>query len=188
MSKRPKIDYNRAPGEPWVLVATREGGAPRFVVPRKFTAEFEAEFGRVTLSVEVDDGGVARCVGLDLRSDEISGGMLRQVPVAAWMREALERAANVLDRDPLASRERPRTSLVLTTGARLRRRGSPLSDEELQRVAGIYRDAQERGHAPTQSVADQLGAPRSTAARWVGKARARGYLGPAMKGRAGEAS
>jgi hypothetical protein len=67
------------------------------------------------------------------------------------------------------------------------RRGSPITDANLNAVAERYREALERGDPPTQSVARELNVARSTAARWVTKARERGFLGPALQGRAGEA-
>ncbi len=72
-------------------------------------------------------------------------------------------------------------------GARLPRQGSPLTDENLHQVAELYRAAVEHGDPPTQTVADAMHAARSTAARWVAAARERGFLGPAVRGRGGEA-
>lgn len=51
-----------------------------------------------------------------------------------------------------------------------------LTDEVLRRVAAIYCDSLVSGGAPTQAVADELGVPRSTAGRWVTRARDRGIL------------
>jgi hypothetical protein len=70
--------------------------------------------------------------------------------------------------------------------ARRPRRGSPVTDEHLRRVAALYRAALERGDPPTQTVGDEMHAGRSTAARWVAKARERGLLGEALPGKAGE--
>jgi hypothetical protein len=48
--------------------------------------------------------------------------------------------------------------------------------ETLRAVAQIYRVALLAGDAPTQAVAERLGVPRSTAGRWVTRARDRGFL------------
>lgn len=48
--------------------------------------------------------------------------------------------------------------------------------ETLRAVALIYRVALLSGDAPTQAVAERLGVPRSTAGRWVTRARDRGFL------------
>jgi hypothetical protein len=71
-------------------------------------------------------------------------------------------------------------------GTRRSRSGSPLTAEHLSEVAERYRKALKQGLPPTQTVADEMHAARSTAARWVAKARERGLLGPARRGRAGE--
>jgi hypothetical protein len=95
--------------------------------------------------------------------------------VEAWVRE-------------LPSNERLRFYEQYAEGARAPRRGSPITDENLRQVAEVYRAALERGDPPTETVANVLNVARSTAARWVSKARERDFLGPAMRGRAGEAS
>ncbi len=68
------------------------------------------------------------------------------------------------------------------------RRGSPVSDGDLREVAKLYRTAYERDDPPTRTIADTMHVSRPTAARWVGKARERGFLGKAKRGQAGEAS
>jgi len=60
------------------------------------------------------------------------------------------------------------------------------TDEALKRVAAVYRMAHLMGLPPTESVAQDLALPRSTAGRWVSMARSRGFLGPAQPRRAGE--
>lgn len=72
-------------------------------------------------------------------------------------------------------------------GGRRPRQGSPVTDHQLGEVAQLYRAAIAQGVPPTQTIADEMHAARSTAARWVGKARERGFLGAALPGRAGEA-
>jgi hypothetical protein len=61
-----------------------------------------------------------------------------------------------------------------------------LSDEALQLTALVYRFAFVIGDPPAWAVHKRLGIPRSTAGRWIGLARERGYLGPPQPGRAGE--
>jgi hypothetical protein len=60
------------------------------------------------------------------------------------------------------------------------------TDEALQRVAAVYRMAHLMGLPPTESVAQDLDLPRSTAGRWVSMARQRGFLGKAEPRKAGE--
>jgi hypothetical protein len=63
---------------------------------------------------------------------------------------------------------------------------SPITDEHLQEVARRYRAAHKRGEPPTHTVAREMGTSRATAARWVGLAREKKHLGPALPGQAGE--
>ena len=88
--------------------------------------------------------------------------------------------------EPPTSVERAKFYESYAQGARRPRRGSPLTDDNLDKVAKLYRSAVERGDPPTQTVADQMQVARSTAARWVSAARSRGLLGPAVPGRGGE--
>ena len=46
-------------------------------------------------------------------------------------------------------------------------------------VAHFYRLGYAISYGPTKQVAESLGLKRSTAGRWVGMARERGYLEPA---------
>jgi len=71
--------------------------------------------------------------------------------------------------------------------SRTPRRGKAVSDDELRRVAAIYRTAVARRQPPTKTVATEMHVARSTAGRWVVEARKRGFLGPAPPpGLAGE--
>lgn len=62
-----------------------------------------------------------------------------------------------------------------------------ITDEYLQDVAEVYRQALDRGDPPTQTVADVFVLPRPTAARHVGMARKKEFLGSTTPGRKGEA-
>ena len=59
------------------------------------------------------------------------------------------------------------------------------TDEALYAVAAVYRRALMVGEPPTKAVVDGLGLARSTAGRWVMKAREKGFLGKTTKGKAG---
>jgi transposase len=62
--------------------------------------------------------------------------------------------------------------------------GGP-SDADLRAVADVYQLAYVTGGAPTKTVMERLGLPRSTAGRWIALARERGLLGPATPRKAG---
>ncbi len=62
----------------------------------------------------------------------------------------------------------------------------PLSDDFLREVARVYSAAWQAGGTPTKAVQEQLGPTQyGTAARWVMKARVRGFLGATSPGKSG---
>jgi hypothetical protein len=62
-----------------------------------------------------------------------------------------------------------------------------LSDDLLSRVAATYREALAAGEPPTRAVERDLAVSHSQAAKYVSRARQRGFLGPTRSGVAGEA-
>jgi len=60
------------------------------------------------------------------------------------------------------------------------RRRRPMTDELLEEVAGVYRN--DRTGAPTKAVQDHFPTSHRTAARYVGEARKRGFLGEYIRG------
>jgi hypothetical protein len=110
------------------------------------------------------------------------------VPHRPWnLQEARQKRRNPPPQQvALTAAERAEFYEQFAIGARQPRQGSPLTDDNLRQVAELYRVAVEHGAPPTQTVADQMHVARSTAARWVGAARKRGFLGPAVRGRGGE--
>ena len=64
--------------------------------------------------------------------------------------------------------------------------GKRLPDELLEEVARVYRYALQRGLPPTEAVKEALDVSRSTAGRYVVRARRAGLLGRASPGVAGE--
>lgn len=61
-----------------------------------------------------------------------------------------------------------------------------ISDEHLQDVARVYREAIDDLIPPKKAVSSAFHVSISTAGRWVGKARERGLLGPTLPGKKGE--
>ena len=68
------------------------------------------------------------------------------------------------------------------------RRRRLVTPQHLTEVAEIYREAYELGLPPTKTLAERFQISHSTAARWVGRARATGALGPAAGTKPGEAT
>lgn len=112
---------------------------------------------------------------------------LRQIPVAAFLRLAVE--GSLLRVGPTIREGNKSTWKLTPTGPialseRARAGGGP-SEDDLRAVADVYQLAHVTGGAPTKTVMERLGLPRSTASRWVRMARERGLLGPATPRKAG---
>ncbi|MDQ3342191.1 MAG: hypothetical protein M3425_02790 [Actinomycetota bacterium] len=142
----------------------------------------------LVLDVETSDDGPV-CTGMQVNRREggapITSNGLRRVPVAKLLRIT---ATAVAAKSAAAGPGRITVSPLHTDGvgdfyARYRqgprRDGGPLTDDELTRVAEVYRAALQVGDPPTAAVAQVLHASRSTAGRWVMQARRRRLLAPA---------
>lgn len=170
----------------------------RYAVPRRFTSTVrDDDLGvEVEVDTEVDDRGDPHCRRLEIRAlgdEAVTWETLRRVPLGRWLRHLMTQAAWKVTGPTTMQTGMSRDERVgfyeqYAKGGRRPRQGSPLTDEHLRRVADLYRAALERGDAPTQTIAHEMHAARSTAARWVAMARERGLLGPAKRGQAGEAS
>lgn len=68
------------------------------------------------------------------------------------------------------------------------KKGGPLGNDVLRKVADLYREALDQGLPPNQHVADRLGISRSTATKRIMKARQANFLGPTTPGKQGEAN
>jgi len=169
----------------------------RYAVPRLIHASAtDEDLGLdLGLEVEIGDRGEPRCRQLEVRAtgeDEVTGETLRRVPVARLLGLVLAVAAWKVTspttmQTGMAAGAMREFYQSYARGSRRPRRGSPLTDANLRQVAELYRAAFDRGDPPTATIAGELHIARSTAARWVAKARERGLLGPSIRGRAGEA-
>jgi hypothetical protein len=112
---------------------------------------------------------------------------LREVAVNAFLRLAVE---GRLMRVGPTIRDGNKSTWELTWAGpialseRAQAGGGP-SDSDLRAVADVYQLAYVTGGAPTKTVTQRLGLPRSTASRWIRMARERGLLGPATPRKAG---
>lgn len=177
----------------------------RTLMPRRFEAKRHSghpEEGLAELSIEVDSWGRPRCVGLTITpgaSSAVTGTMLRRLTLGRLVDEAALEAATVLGVQedlgggitqigPVTNRDEAAEVLDRAEPVRKPRQGSPITDEHLKKVAELYKKAlRTKGprKAPTEAVAMQMHASRSTAGRWVEKAREKGFLEPAQRGKAG---
>lgn len=115
--------------------------------------------------------------------------VVAHVPGTEWVRLATKKAvAFMLDRSVLRELDSLITALDLPAygaAAAFASPGSPgiqqrrkITPEHLQMVAATYEEAQRSTAPPTRAVADVYEVSHSTAAKWIGKARAAGYLPP----------
>lgn len=58
-----------------------------------------------------------------------------------------------------------------------------ITDRHLAQVADVYKRAASDGEGPTRAVANHFGVAHSTAAKWAGHARTRGFLAATAPGR-----
>lgn len=119
-------------------------------------------------------GDVYRMVGFTINSvdlEQITVEQYRRIPLSKFMKQALSKVA-------------PKPELEVTLkGAQ---RGASLPDDLLEEVARIYKDSVNYGNSPIPAIAQSFGISKSTAAKRVMLARKLGYLGKAVKGKAGE--
>ena len=66
--------------------------------------------------------------------------------------------------------------------------GRRLPDNDLKRISEIYLQASHDGELPREIIAREFGISTSAAAKRIMAARRRGFLGPALVGKTGEAS
>ncbi|GLY63710.1 hypothetical protein Atai01_03290 [Amycolatopsis taiwanensis] len=123
---------------------------------RGYSVEIAASYSAESGSYEA--GRVVVDRGKD--GPEITGELLRLITVAKLLRRGVLETFwwSIQDRPPANARDDGPTP------------------EVLRWVARLYRLALLSGDAPTQAVAEGLGVPRSTAARWATRARDQGLL------------
>jgi hypothetical protein len=179
-------------GTPWT-----QYGSGRFVLPSRFSASYA--FAVLTIEIEA---GRPRCRRLTLISNDprspIGSSTLRSFPLRDLIADAVKQAAIETVRQPDGSITATRRVAddqetldqflaAYSKAAHKPRRGVRLTDENLRRVADVYRNALAQGDpAPTRAVAAAEKTSYGSARRWVGVARERGILGPTKERKAGE--
>jgi hypothetical protein len=158
------------------LVVPREGGVrvgERWF-PQQWTARYWDDRLTVRLAmVLVDDEPVCRGVAVEVRGEATT---LRPADLRIPFARFIEAAINdlppnepgrlrriVLDAEPKVERRR-------------RARRQTNTDERMQQIAAVYRQAVDDGRPPTRAVAEALNVSRSTAGHLVVLARRRGFL------------
>jgi len=138
--------------------------------------------GRVQAEVELTDARY-RITGLRIEGHAVTAALLREIPVQGLLRGAVVMAVDRTTPIPTPSGVYGRAYHEFSIDPEVAKAGP--TPEALQAVALVYRVAYAVGDHPTKAVAEALELAGSTAARWVMKARAAGYLGETEPGRAG---
>ncbi|MFJ5155749.1 hypothetical protein ACIQCF_30095 [Streptomyces sp. NPDC088353] len=126
--------------------------------------------GLVLSSLEVRAGSMAL--------SGVTGNMLRKVPVGVILNHVRANVARMVPTEP----EVPQPGKTPRRGGR-----AALSDDLLRKVAFSYlrETAPERPAGALQRLAAEFERPEGTIRTWLSRARADGWLGPSVKGRAG---
>lgn len=114
----------------------------------------------------------------------ISAEMLRAVPLGQYVKEARSRLAAEFSTQVEDLMVTIITKREEAAAEILERQRSRLGIDHYREVVRVYVEAMASGQAPTAAVAEHFECPRSTAARWVSKAREIGLLDPAAAGKA----
>jgi hypothetical protein len=161
-----------------------------FQIPTVYTWEAAGPRFGWMIEVNVIDGK-PRCVGVAIKArdgDFIDPSEFHRIPLGQLIEDATVLAARPVG-EPFTQKRwstieeaRREQAAADRHYRRVRRRPATnrITDEVLDQVAAIYREHETRGN-PTQAVADKLHLARSTAGRWVMKARQAGKLPPARK-------
>jgi len=188
----------------------------RFQAPVRFSARVTDERYPVRVTIDIEDGQpVLHALERLPDGPPLTGALLRSIPVDRLVREVawttvfepqlMDRAEAQLLSHPDEAAAPPGEPLPvlrpalgragglqelqkLPKGRHRPRSGVAVPDSTLEQVAAIYRQALAQGIGPTKAVQAQFKPriSRSTAGRWVGEARKRGFLGSAIGTRAGE--
>jgi hypothetical protein len=158
-----------------------------------FNLAVARELPRIVLRFAEVDGRMV-CVNIEIgadfdRDDEldpepITTEILRRIPLARLIEETLGQAVRGYEaasewEGGIAERAKERLPAVRAGSEGRKRPGRPrlYGDEHFAEVANIYR-SHSGGRSPTKAVEDHFKVNKSTAAKWVARAREIGLLEP----------
>lgn len=175
-----RATFSRAEGDPWVpcrvdLAITFDEDVGRFVCSEVHCAR--------------EDGG-----------EPVTGDTLRRLPIQHMVREVVDaamwigtpRSAGAMNYPegvgPLDEPSEGEDYFEMGHFGKSQREAAAEGpvDSTLRQVAASYLVAYACGLPPGATIAAEFGIPRSTAGRWIAKAREKQFLGPAEPGKAGE--
>ncbi|WJD99733.1 hypothetical protein [Streptomyces antimycoticus] len=148
--------------------------------------------GSLIVGFEVvgEDLEVRELYGVDMDVEKWLGYFIKEFPPDRWKPFAVAEITAFLGGDEKRKEAATRASTSGKKGVDLRKRKRTdatrkegrkrhrLTPQHLEEVAHVYLDAASQGEPPTMAVAEHFGVAHSTAAKWVGKARASGMLEP----------
>ena len=153
-------------------------------VPYRVVLRFaEAEGRAVCVNVEIG-AAFREGEGADFDPEPITTSALRAIPLARLIDLALRTFLSrheELDGDTPSSRFNRERKETLEAALRVKKRpGRPplYGEDHYAKVATVYRQ-NSGGRAPTKAVSEHFQTTKSTAAKWVGRARELGLLEPA---------
>jgi hypothetical protein len=157
------------------------------MAPRQITVEAGGLTADLTIDYDAAQGRFA-CTELATRAGIVSSQALRKLPIGELVQTAVltpPGPMSLADYDFTCQHQHEpgdgRYALLKTPEGFP---GDGPTPANIKFTAQAYTLAYAIGANPTQSV-EEFGLSRATAIRWIAKARAAGYLGPAVKGRAG---
>jgi transposase len=181
-------DSERGPFNIYVLDGTPAPFGP-YLLPARFRIEPRDANGRPSrlpaIDVEVVDGR-PRCYAIAKREDDLTGPLLRELPIESYIREASWRIARTRSRRKVAPRVWTLDGLSQEKVAEALKRRGPgvrLDTELLEQVAAVWRTADAANENTTQAVVDALPGKIaiSTANRWIARARELGLIPPSRR-------
>lgn len=179
------------------LIPTPDG---RAAVPERFIATTSPDnLGglEIRIRIEVTRPFRARCTELAILGSAqgvITAEILRRVSLGRLVREAVAETASHFEFRGTTPDGMSKFAMFSGAGEEIYAatlasvgRGSAPTDRDLKEIADLYRAAIASGsRSPTREVGERKHVARSTAARWIAKARSKGFLGPSIRGRGGE--
>jgi hypothetical protein len=158
-----------------------------------FNLSTERELPRIVLRFAEVDGRMA-CVNVEIGADfegkegldplPVTTEVLRRIPLARLVQESLWKAVRQYDAvasgafsPSLAEHAKARLPAARASTERPKRPGRPriYDEKHYEEVASVYRQ-HSGGRAPTKAVTEHFRVTKSTAAKWVARARQMGLL------------
>lgn len=148
--------------------------------------------GALIVGFEVIEGNleVRELFGVDMDIEKWIEYFIKEFPPDRWKSFAVAEITAFLGGDEKRKEAATRASTAGKKGVDLRKLKHPdasrkegrkrhrITRKHLEEVASVYLGAANQGNPPTMAVAEHFDVAHSTAAKWVGKARASGILEP----------